>query len=171
MSPSPAPRPGAWAKAGNPSSSSITAPAPGSKMRWRRTVMSRVRLAPAIGPLTPRAWVDLLRASASVAGTAGAWPSCAHRLHRRQLCRSRSEEVRGTSGKDAKTFGRSGRQLTDRRCRTDFVASEQIPVLSDLEDAFKQRYGSRPGMAWLIRPDGHIGALRSSGSRAAPALP
>jgi 2-polyprenyl-6-methoxyphenol hydroxylase-like FAD-dependent oxidoreductase len=38
----------------------------------------------------------------------------------------------------------------------DFVESEQIPVLCDQEGAFKRSYGARPGMVWLIRPDGHL---------------
>lgn len=39
---------------------------------------------------------------------------------------------------------------------TSFVEGEQIPVLSDQEDAFQKIYGARPGMVWLIRPDGHL---------------
>jgi hypothetical protein len=40
---------------------------------------------------------------------------------------------------------------------TEFVEGEQIALLSDQDDAFKQNYGARPGMVWLIRPDGHVG--------------
>ncbi len=34
---------------------------------------------------------------------------------------------------------------------------ERIPVLVDDAGEFRASYGSVPGMAWLIRPDGHIG--------------
>ncbi|MFZ0505468.1 MAG: FAD-dependent monooxygenase [Chthoniobacterales bacterium] len=33
---------------------------------------------------------------------------------------------------------------------------EQIPLLTDTLDKFRQAYGARPGMSWLIRPDGYI---------------
>ena len=39
---------------------------------------------------------------------------------------------------------------------TESVEGEQIPVLLDSENAFQQAYGARPGMVWLIRPDGHL---------------
>jgi len=37
------------------------------------------------------------------------------------------------------------------------VDLERIPFLSDAGDAFRRAYGARPGMVWLLRPDGHIG--------------
>lgn len=40
---------------------------------------------------------------------------------------------------------------------SNLVEDERIPVLSDQEDSFRRAYGARPGMLWLIRPDGHLG--------------
>jgi 2-polyprenyl-6-methoxyphenol hydroxylase-like FAD-dependent oxidoreductase len=34
---------------------------------------------------------------------------------------------------------------------------ERIPVLTDAGAQFRSSYGAKPGMVWLIRPDGHIG--------------
>jgi hypothetical protein len=34
---------------------------------------------------------------------------------------------------------------------------ERGALLSDAGDAFRRAYGARPGMVWLVRPDGHIG--------------
>ncbi len=37
-----------------------------------------------------------------------------------------------------------------------FIDRELIPVIFDNEGSFKRVYHARSGMAWLIRPDGHI---------------
>jgi hypothetical protein len=34
---------------------------------------------------------------------------------------------------------------------------ERISVLTDAGGQFLSSYGAKPGMVWLIRPDGHIG--------------
>ena len=39
---------------------------------------------------------------------------------------------------------------------TSFVEGERIPLLCDHENAFQRTYGARPGMVWLVRPDGHL---------------
>jgi 2-polyprenyl-6-methoxyphenol hydroxylase-like FAD-dependent oxidoreductase len=34
---------------------------------------------------------------------------------------------------------------------------ERVPLLVDAAGEFRAAYGAKPGMAWLVRPDGHIG--------------
>jgi 2-polyprenyl-6-methoxyphenol hydroxylase-like FAD-dependent oxidoreductase len=41
---------------------------------------------------------------------------------------------------------------------------ERVPILIDAGAQFQSNYGARPGMVWLIRPDGHIGWCSQSPS-------
>lgn len=36
------------------------------------------------------------------------------------------------------------------------VGEERAPLLQDAEGSFREAYAARPGMAWLVRPDGHV---------------
>jgi 2-polyprenyl-6-methoxyphenol hydroxylase-like FAD-dependent oxidoreductase len=100
-------------------------------------------------------------------------PFVAHRLRlRERLERGHHLLIGYTAGNSAGADQRRFADLVERTQKrlgglaagllivaagADFVSSELIPVLSDQEESFKQGYGARPGMAWLIRPDGHIG--------------
>lgn len=39
-----------------------------------------------------------------------------------------------------------------------------VPALADAAGNFAEHYGARPGMVWLVRPDGHLGLARPSGA-------
>ena len=54
-------------------------------------------------------------------------------------------------------FGRavSGLAIAGTECVRP--GQETVPILIDAGGEFAAAYGARPGMVWLVRPDGHIG--------------
>jgi 2-polyprenyl-6-methoxyphenol hydroxylase-like FAD-dependent oxidoreductase len=96
----------------------------------------------------------------------------AHRLRlRERLERGRHVLVGYTAGNSTASDQRAFADLVERAQRrlgglaaglaiiasgAGFVEGEQIPILSDPDDTFQRAYQARPGMVWLIRPDGHL---------------
>jgi hypothetical protein len=57
--------------------------------------------------------------------------------------------------RDALGFGADGFIIAEPGYT--FEDDERLPVLVDATGEFQSVFGAQPGMAWLVRPDGHIG--------------
>jgi hypothetical protein len=105
-------------------------------------------------------------------------PFVAHTLRLRNLIGDGKHVLLGYIGSDPKELGLLADLLDLLKAATGNNAAgfaitasgqtlpiqERVPVLTDAGAQFHSNYGARPGMVWLIRPDGHIGWCSQSPS-------
>jgi 2-polyprenyl-6-methoxyphenol hydroxylase-like FAD-dependent oxidoreductase len=98
-------------------------------------------------------------------------PFVAHDLRLRNLMGEGKHVLLGYIGSDAKELdlladlldllksatGNNSVGFAIAAAGQTFPVQERISVLTDAGGQFCSSYGARPGMVWLIRPDGHIG--------------